>query len=331
RLKDIAMLAEETGRGFARDVLLCVYPSRKGHGIEPPELAWKMAFGEQAVEELKKEKLLTAVLRKKATPGQVSKAEEIIERNRKKAVQVVIALSHYSTSHTRFRDFLTRICGTRYASMPLFEVEMLEGAMNVDWKALARRTREIMKVINQAEIIGVKTPNGTHIEFSKKGRKADADTGILTRPGSFGNLPAGEVYLPPLEGTARGMLVVEWGPTRRLSSPITAFVENGSVVEVQGSDPYADTLREKLEERKENRNIAEFGIGTNENATRPHNILEAEKILGTIHIAFGDNSTFGGTVRTPFHQDFVFFRPTVLLTDREGRQTVFMKNGEIQQ
>ena len=61
------------------------------------------------------------------------------------------------------------------------------------------------------------------------------------------------------------------------------------------------------------KNIAELGIGTNDRATRPDNILESEKILGTIHIALGDNSSFGGRIRTSFHQDFVVFQPTLTL------------------
>jgi leucyl aminopeptidase (aminopeptidase T) len=105
------------------------------------------------------------------------------------------------------------------------------------------------------------------------------------------------------------------------------MVKKGQVVSVEGDEPYAELLEAKLNERKENRNIAELGIGTNEKAKRPDNILESEKILGTIHIALGDNSSFGGMVKTPFHQDFVFFRPTVVLIDKEGAKTVLMKEG----
>ena len=97
---------------------------------------------------------------------------------------------------------------------------------------------------------------------------------------------------------------------------------------VTGDDPYADYLRQKLEERDENSNIAEFGIGTNEAAKRPDNILESEKILGTVHIALGDNSSFGGNVKTPFHQDFIFFRPTVTLMNRDGSENDLLRDGK---
>jgi len=211
--------------------------------------------------------------------------------------------------------------------MPLFDAAMLEGAMNVDWRAIDRRTRSIARIVDKAEAVEIKTPNGTFISFSKKGRKAESDTGILTAPGSFGNLPAGEVYLAPVEGTAEGRLVLEFAPTRQMKSPVALTVKNGFVEEVSGDEEYAGYLRGKLSERVENANIAELGIGTNDMAKRPDNILESEKILGTIHIALGDNSSFGGNVSTPFHQDFVFFRPTVMLIHKNGVRTALMKNG----
>jgi len=65
--------------------------------------------------------------------------------------------------------------------------------------------------------------------------------------------------------------------------------------------------------------IAEFGVGTNPKAGLKTNILESEKILGTIHVAFGDNATFGGRNRAAFHQDFLVFKPTVdLLRGRKA-------------
>jgi len=88
------------------------------------------------------------------------------------------------------------------------------------------------------------------MRLSKKGRRALADTGDLKRPGSFGNLPAGEVYFAPLEGTAEGTLVLEWAPTRRLSSPVSLRVRGGYVEEVEGEDDFVFTLRERIEERE---------------------------------------------------------------------------------
>ena len=327
KLRSFSLFAAETGKSFCKTVLFHEYSATGSHGAEPPEELWRFAFGGKAVDALKRERLLFPIIIKEARDADIKKAEKIIRRYKKNAVNCVIALSNYSTSHTRFRDFLTRICGCRYASMPLFDISMIEGAMNVDWKTLAKRTAKIAKEVNKAEFIEAKTLNGSYISFSKRGRKAGSDTGILNRPGSFGNLPAGEVYLAPLEGTAKGRLILEWAPTRRLKYPITLTVKEGYVVDVEGEDEYAEYLRVKLHERDGNGNIAEFGMGTNDHATRPDNILESEKILGTIHIALGDNSSFGGKIKTPFHQDFVFLKPTVTLIHKDGSKNTILKSG----
>jgi leucyl aminopeptidase (aminopeptidase T) len=328
KLRCLSLLAAEIGKKLCASLTYFEYPATGSHGAEPPEELWELAFGEKAIKALEREHLLSLLLRKKARESGLARAEDIIRKYRSHAVHCVIALSNYSTSHTRFRDFLTRICGCRYASMPLFDVAMLEGAMNIDWKVLAKTTRELAKVLNTADSVRIRTPNGSILSLSTKGRKALSDTGMLTRKGAFGNLPAGEVFLAPVEGSAQGKLVLEWGPTRQLSSPVILTVHDGYVADISGTDDYAAYLRAKLSERRDNGNIAEFGIGTNRAARRPDNILESEKIFGTIHIALGDNSSIGGKVNTPFHQDFVFFRPTVTLFRRDGSSIDILKSGK---
>jgi aminopeptidase len=329
KLRCLALLASEIGKGFCKSVIQFEYPATGSHGAEPPAEIWHLAFGEKAVAALRRERLFSPLLKKTAEDSQIQRAEDILKQYQKNAVNCVIALSNYSTSHTRFRDFLTRICGCRYASMPLFDISMLEGAMNVDWKELARMTNGLARIVNLAESVMIETQNGSNLIFSKKGRRALADTGILTKAGSFGNLPAGEVFLAPCEGTANGKLVLEWGPTRRLESPVILSVQEGYVEDVSGKEEYAEYLKMKLSEKRENGNIAELGIGTNNAARRPDNILESEKILGTIHIALGDNSSFGGSVKTAFHQDFVFFKPTVTLAYRNGSRKDILNAGKL--
>jgi leucyl aminopeptidase (aminopeptidase T) len=328
RLRDVAILTAEIGKGLCKKIFYHEHVATGSHGAEPPQELWALAFGQKAFDVLKAEGFLLLLIKKKAKDSDIKGAEDIVFRYKRYAVDAVVALSNYSTSHTRFRDLLTRVCGTRYASMPLFDASMLEGAMNVDWRILNKRTRSIARIVNTADSIEIASPNGTNIAFSKKGRKAESDTGILSKAGSFGNLPAGEVYLAPVEGTANGKLVLEWAPTRPLRSSVVLIVKDGFVKDISGSEEYVGYLRKKLSERKENANIAELGIGTNDMAKRTDNILESEKILGTIHIALGDNSSFGGNVIAPFHQDFVFFRPTVTLLDKDGTRKILMKDGK---
>ena len=57
--------------------------------------------------------------------------------------------------------------------------------------------------------------------------------------------------------------------------------------------------------------MAELGIGTNDNAVISGNVLEDEKVLGTVHIAFGDNKSMGGNIGVASHLDGVITSPTV--------------------
>ncbi len=317
-IKDVALELKEIGISLCKEIIYFEYPATGSHGIEPPEKVWELAFGKEAIKKLKEKGFLEKLLSKKITKGEIYEIRKIIKAYCTHAVNAVIALSNFSTSHTNFRDLLTKVCGTRYASMPLFDPSMLIGAMMADWEEVHKRSEKIKRLLDKVERIEIETPNGTKITFAKGRRKVHIDSGILIRKGSFGNLPAGEVFLAPLENTSEGRLVIEWAPTRKLEAPIILNVENGKVVSIEGEEPYREELEKKLKERLENRNIAELGIGTNDKATKPDNILESEKILGTIHIALGDNSSFGGKVRTPFHQDFIFFEPTLTgFTDKE--------------
>lgn len=308
-LRDTAREVAETGKGFC-GITYVEFPSAMEHGKEPPVELWESAFGRKTVEELKRDGLLERILAKTATSEDLRAGESIISKSAAPP-QAIIALSNFSTSHTRFRDYLTRCGGVRYASMPLFERPMLTGAMTADWKEVESRTNRIVEMMTGGDMIFITSHNGTSICFSMKGRDVLADTGILTKPGAFGNLPAGEAFLAPLEGTAEGVLVLEWAPTKQLRDPIELEIRNGRVVDVSGNDPLATDLKEKILNNPMVGNIAELGIGTNDKAERPDNILETEKILGTVHIALGDNSSFGGKVSVPFHEDFIFFNPTL--------------------
>jgi aminopeptidase len=326
-LMDIARAAAKTGLEFAREVIYMEYPSLGGHAKEPPEKIWRAAFGGKTTDLLLRERILKDILAKKIGPEGIKKAAGIIRKNRKECVNAVIALSNYSTSHTAFRRFLTLETRARYASMPLFDAGMLRGPMRVDYEEMKKRSGRIAAALRKAIRIELKTPNGTSLSFERGRRMVEEDTGDLRRPASFGNLPAGEVYLAPVEGTAHGKLVLEWAPTRKLKNPVTLIIEKGMVNFIKGNEVFVDELAARFKANPLNANVAELGIGTNDKAKRPDNILESEKILGTAHIALGDNSTFGGKTRAPFHQDFIFFNPTLTLITKENEKITLLKKG----
>jgi aminopeptidase len=306
-----------------------IFETTGGHGKEPPEELWVAAFGPEVVEHLKREGMWSHILSKNLDSDHLPHVRELFLTYCREPVQVVIGLSYYSTTHTQFRKFLTELFKARYASMPLFDKRMFETAMTADWEKVAERSKKMADLLRGSEEILIEAPNGTNMRMGLRDVPIHEDSGILTKPGSYGNLPAGEVFLPPQEGTSDGKLALEWGPTWQLSEPITLYIEGGEVKKVSGVDPYTKELERFLEKDRNYRNVAELGIGTNDKARRPDNILESEKILGTIHVALGDNSSFGGTVSTPFHQDFVVFKPTVTIISQGGDKKQILTKGRL--
>jgi len=254
---------------------------------------------------------------------------EVEERMR--AANVVVAITTYSLSHTDAREHATQ-AGARVASMPMFLPEMFyrRGPMAADYRKIAIETKKIAELITQANEANIKSKAGTDFTFSLKGRKGMSDAGIFTEKGTWGNLPSGEAYCAPMEGTANGKVVVQKGWYPDLKENMVITFKNGKVIEIDGGGEVGRRFRELLafgmeeEPYLSRRNHAELGVGTNPNAKRPDNVLEAEKIKGTVHVAIGDNSHMGGAVKTDIHEDFVI--PSATLTF-DGK--VVMRNGKL--
>jgi aminopeptidase len=301
-----------------------------GHGQEPPREVWEAFLGRETTEQLHREGLLPLLLAKEGGSDTLDRSATLIGDLESFQAEVVVAVTHYSTSHTSFRKLLTQTCGMRYASMPLFERQMFFGAMDVDWEDLAVSTNVLARALTGADRCEISSANGTSLVLGVAGRPVISDDGLLKEGGKFGNLPAGEVFLAPVEGTGEGVLVLEWGPQAKFKSPVRTTIAGGRVVSVDGDDPVeVGWLEGALSAHPENTNIAELGIGTNPAAKRPDNVLESEKILGTVHVAFGDNHTFGGAVKAPLHQDFVLFDATlVAVWECGGGRRVLLDEGK---
>ncbi|MDK9717360.1 MAG: aminopeptidase [Trichlorobacter sp.] len=305
------------------------FPATPASGAEPPLVLWSAVFGETIIEQLETTGLMGSLLDKTITPDDLERARGIVTAGKQAVSDIIIALSNNSTSHTNFRKLACH-AGARFASLPHFDPDMFATSMTVDWHALAERTHRLVEAVNRAEWVHVECPNGTAMHICKQGRHAEGDDGLLTADSAFGNLPAGEAYLAPLEGESHGTMVIEWGPTAKLQSPLTLTISDGKVSRIDGDDPLRQRLEAKFAENPNCRNLAELGIGTNDKASRPDNVLEAEKILGTIHLALGDNTGFGGTVAAPFHEDYVFYQPTLTLVMPDGSTEVILDNGQLQ-
>jgi leucyl aminopeptidase (aminopeptidase T) len=221
---------------------------------------------------------------------------------------VVIAPTTFSLTHTQARINACK-AGARVASMPgITEKMMVSGGMTADYDRINEIAIDMNKRLETARKIRVVTDSGTDITFDLEGCKWYLDTGICREPGRNSNLPAGEIYIAPKD--ANGVFVVDGSMSSFgiLDSPLEFTVKERYVTNIKGKN--AEKLNSILDKvGKKARNIAEFGIGINPEARLIGNVLEDEKVGGTIHIALGDNSTFGGDVIAGIHLDGIIKEP----------------------
>jgi leucyl aminopeptidase (aminopeptidase T) len=229
---------------------------------------------------------------------------------------VIVAPTIQSLSHTAARKAATE-AGARVASMPGVTEEMLARVMSADMAKLKERGELVSQALSESAEVRITCPRGSDLRLGLGGRTAIRDAGVLTEPGAFGNLPCGEGFIAPVEGTAEGTVVIDGSiaGVGMVEAPVSLTIRNGHLVEATNAEGVR--LLELLSAHgSDGTNVAELGIGTNEAATLTGNVLEDEKILGTAHVAFGASAAIGGTVQVPVHLDCVIRAPTVEVDGR---------------
>jgi leucyl aminopeptidase (aminopeptidase T) len=268
----------------------------------------------QAAKDIGAETLLVEMLPRK-TNGE-EPPREVAELMTK--VDVVLCPTSKSLTHTDSRRAASEK-GVRIATLPGVTEEIMIRCMNADYQAIAERTFRLCRELEKTEIVRVIAPAGTDIRMPIKGRTAHASSGLFREKGLWGNLPTGESYLAPVEGQSQGVVVVDgsMAGVGMICTPITITVKDGYATEITGGVE-ADRLKALLEPHgRDARTVAEFGIGTNDKAILTGLIIEDEKVMGTIHVAFGDNKSMGGSVRVASHLDGLVKKPTVWFDDRK--------------
>jgi len=228
-----------------------------------------------------------------------------------KVADVVLIPTSTSFSHTDARREASKH-GARIASMPGITEDMMSvGGLTADYYEVERLTNVVSDVLDKGRIVEIITPSGTNLTMSIDGRTSLRDTGIYHGPpNDWGNLPAGEACLAPVEGTTQGVLVIDsMGDV--VSQPVCVSIKDGRAVKFEGVD--AKRLESLLKKGDENAfNVGELGVGTNAKARLTGAVLEDEKVLGTVHVALGDNSSYpGGHSKSNIHMDGILLQPTV--------------------
>ncbi len=277
-LRTIGFALQRAARDLGNEVLLVDMLPRKSNGEEPPP-----------------------------------EVAELMKR-----FDVVLCPTSKSLTHTDSRRAASA-AGARIATLPGVTEAIMVRCMNADYEEIAARTYRLCQMLEKTRAVRVTAPAGTDIVMPIAGRAAHASSGLFREKGQSGNLPTGEAYLAPVEGVSNGVVVVDgsMAGVGLVTEPLRIVVEDGYATEITGG-PEAEKLIGLLEPHgRDARTVAEFGIGTNDKAILTGVILEDEKVMGTIHIAFGDNKSMGGSVRVASHLDGLIKHPTVWFDDQK--------------
>ncbi len=199
--------------------------------------------------------------------------------------------------------------------------------INIDYPEIQRTHKKLKAVVENGTELYVRTNAGTDLHMKIDVANIKSADGNYTKPGSGGNLPAGEIYFPPKKKSVNGRVVIDGSSRNRdgttiIKNPITLIIKNGDLIEIQGKEE-AKLLEETILWAERNsrypwgiRKICEFGIGLNPKARIIGSTIVDEKAIGTAHIALGSNNWFGGSIFAMTHLDQVFKNPRITVDGR---------------
>ena len=204
--------------------------------------------------------------------------------------------------------------GARIITLPGITEEIFLKVQKADFEGIWKMEARLALNLAGKDSIAVRTASGTDISFSVKGRIWESSKPDYSK-GFVHNLPTGEIYCAPIEESANGKVAIDyWKDILKPENKAWLIVKNGKIIEWnEAAKPFIDH-----QSAENGLIIAEFGIGTNKAHKKPiGNILHDEKIYGSCHIAFGNNTSFGGKNASKVHSDIILMKPKITV---DGKQ-----------
>jgi leucyl aminopeptidase (aminopeptidase T) len=264
-----------------------------------------------------------------------AKLQEILEQKS----DIYINLLRGNREETLFRIKLikteTADKKSRLGHCPGVTLTMLtEGALALtteEHKTMQGHAEKLMNALKGTVTVDISNPAGTKLTLSTKNRKFFTDTKLDWKTMKWMNLPTGEVIVAPVENSLSGKLVCDMavGGIVKLRQPVTVTAKNGKAENVISEDTeHLRRVKETFATDDWANVVGEFAFGINPKATFVQEFLEAEKILGTIHVAFGANTDMpGGKNPSKNHMDLLISEPTVKVTKEDGETVTILKKG----
>ena len=200
-----------------------------------------------------------------------------------------------------------------------------------EYKKIQNFASKLMHRMQSAVAVRITNDLGTDLTLSVEKREFFTDTKIDWQSMKWMNLPVGEVIVAPLEDSLEGTLVCDLavGGVGKLKKPVTIKARKGKAKEVTSQDkPALSKIKKALATDAWSSVVGEFAYGLNPKARITEEFLEAEKMAGTCHIAFGNNADFpGGKNHAMNHMDFLISKPNIEVTYDDGEKVEIMKLG----
>jgi leucyl aminopeptidase (aminopeptidase T) len=328
----------------AKNALKCVLEAKKGEKIAIFCDREKIGIGKAFEAGALKLELQAHLVLLEAEAGVLRKEipSNLMEILAKQKPDIYINLLRGIREETPFRIKLikmeTQDHKTRLGHCPGVTLDMLtKGALALtaeEHRKMQSFARNLIERLKKAIKVEITNPTGTNVSLSVEGRSFFTDTVIDWKTMKWMNLPTGEVIVAPLENSLEGILVCDMaiGGIGPLKSPVTLTVQKGKVTDsFCNITQVLDRVRESLRTDEGSSIVGEFAFGINEKARFVDEFLEAEKKMGTIHIAFGNNSDMpGGKNQSKNHMDFLISNPTVKIFDKNGSCINVLVNGAFQ-
>ena len=327
----------------ARSALECVLEAKKGENLvifcDYEKMGVCEPFSTGALELGLKTRLVplrTGITIRKEIPPEV---RDVFAKQR---TDIFVNLLRGNREETPFRIKLTEMettnPKTRLAHCPGITLDMLtEGALSMttkDHRQMQGFANNLMTQLKYAARLEITNPAGTKISMSVAGRPFFTDTQLDWNRLSWINMPTGEVTVAPIENSLQGKLVCDMaiGGIGPIKTAIQITAENGKAQKTESKDNRLIEMVENSLKTDEHASIiGEFAFGINPKARFVEEFLEAEKILGTVHIAFGNNSDMpGGQNPSRNHMDLLISKPTVTIINKENFPLDLLMDGTFQ-
>ncbi|MCJ7425419.1 aminopeptidase [Candidatus Bathyarchaeota archaeon] len=327
----------------AKNALKCVLEAEKGESLIIFCDEEKKSIGEAFMNGALKLGLQTRLTRLKTDADTIRKeiSQKILEVLKEKPA-IYINILRGIREEAPFRIELIKLetegHKTRLGHCPGVTLDMLtEGALALrteEHKNMQSFAKNLIRKLSQTVRVTITNPAGTTLSLSVKQRPFFTDTIVNRETMKWMNLPTGEVIVAPVEDSLEGKLICDMavGGIGPIEKPVRLSVKHGKVQDSSSEDlRVLRRVKDSLNTDENSSTVGEFAFGVNPKARFTREFLEAEKMLGTIHIAFGNNSDFpGGKNPSKNHLDLLVSKPSVRILDAGGSGTDVLVNGVFQ-